>query len=352
MRIVFSRRLAPFVAAAALVASACAAPEGAEPEPTSASTAALEGASLVLAPAELTAPPGSPRQLQASLALDAQTPPAPVYFWADAPAGVSIQADAWPSAGGVGNLHVLVDESVGDGDYQALVHGWRDGQTFDAPLLLHVRRLGELAVLVDPALEPARAQLPSYPDGEPRPVARFVDERGQGADFVADELIVTASDPAALDALLARTGGHIVDAMYPGQYQLAGVAPTYLVRVDPARADTGRLLEDLRALDARPRGQHRVSSAAGLGLVALGAREAAASGLSVGINWLPESQGFVDRALTDGPAAKDKDGNPLTWSYTPNAFTWPHFARGSVQDIGVAEAWGGGAGAAKLGPNV
>jgi serine protease len=337
MSIVRKHRLATFVAAAVLAASGCAAPESPGAEPTSEGTAALQGAQLVLAPAELSAPPGSPRQLQASLELDPQSQAAPVYFWADAPAGVSINADAWPSEGGVGNLHVLVDASVGDGDYQALVHGWRDGQTFDAPLLLHVRRLGELAVAIDPALAPALAQLPAFPDGEPRPVARFTDEHGAAADFVANELIVGTDDPAALDALLARTGGRVLETSYPAQYNLPGVPVQYLVRVDPARADTGRLLGDLQALDPRPRGQHRVSSAAGLGLVATGAREAAA-GLSVGINWLPEGQGVVDRTLTDGPAGKDRDGNPLDW-YTPNPFSWPHFARGSVQDIGVAEAW-------------
>ncbi len=313
--------------------------DSADPPPTANATQALQGLGLTLSPAELTAPPDSPRQLLAILELDEEEQPqqAQVYFWADAPGGMSVWADAWPSAGGVGNLRVHVDASVADGDYQVLVHAWLDGQMFDAPLIVHVRRAGDLAMAVDPGVQPVQSELPSYPDGQPRRVARVLDERGNAADFVANELIVTTDDQSALEALLARTGGGVIDASYPAQYGLQGVAPQYLVRVEPWRADTGRLLADLQALDARPRGQHRVSSDEGLGLIATGAREAA-GGLVVGMNWLPESQGYIDRSLTDGPAAWWKSGAKVG-DYKPNAFSWPHLSSGSVQDIGVAEAW-------------
>ncbi|MFW6201862.1 MAG: S8 family serine peptidase [Gemmatimonadota bacterium] len=187
------------------------------------------------------------------------------------------------------------------------------------------------AIEVDPSVEPAVTELPGFEDGAPRPVASVVDEEGNQADFVENELWLTGVDASALEAFLARWDGEALDSIDPSDLDLDGRPKHYLVRVNAGSAAADSLVADLRALDPDSYGAHRVSSEAGLALLAAGADEAAA-GLDVGVNWV--GRGF--RHFRDGTTSEAPDG-PV--GYVPNAFEWTSHRQGGPQDIGVAAAW-------------
>ncbi|MBI5488640.1 MAG: S8 family serine peptidase [Deltaproteobacteria bacterium] len=193
-----------------------------------------------------------------------------------------------------------------------------------------------LTLVVDPSLRPSRDSLPAFEDGQPRPLAAVTGDDGTTAEFVADELWVSTDDASTLDALVARWQGSILKEFHPGDYGLTEMPAQYLVRVVAAGADTGRLADDLRALNPDTGGgEYRVSSQAGLELIAAAGREAA-RGLPVGLNWVGQGSGaFRDRNATEAPTGSALGGV----AYDPNAFRWPSHSVGSTQDIGVAEAW-------------
>jgi serine protease len=170
--------------------------------------------------------------------------------------------------------------------------------------------------------------LPGFDGTSQRPMATVVDEKGNEADFVENELWLSTNDSAALDAFVSRWTGSVVAEFKPADYGLTGLDNQYLVRVDASSADTAKLTDDLLALDPNSRGAHRVSSENGLRLLAAGAHEAAA-GLTVGVNWVGRGDVFWDRVSMEALPA----GN------NSNAFTWTTHSAGSVQDIGVGEAW-------------
>ncbi len=195
--------------------------------------------------------------------------------------------------------------------------------------------LPPIALTVDPSLAPSVDALPGFADGEPRPLAVVTGDGGTTAEFVANELWLRSEDDAQLQALLDRWHGTVLQSLsVPG----AGGATThYLVRVDAAAADLSRLPDDLRALDPHATGDHRVSSQAGLDLIAAAGHEAA-GGLALGLNFVGEgAQRFRERISNEAPTG----GALAGIAYDPNAFTWPSHNLGasSVQQIGVAEAW-------------
>jgi len=194
---------------------------------------------------------------------------------------------------------------------------------------------------VDPTVKPSFPSLPDS-DGGPRPVSSVTDSKGNQGDFVQNELIVTTKDAAKLQALLERYKGKVLGSVKPEDPELSTLEPMYLVRVDASSADSSKLSADLRALDPLSRGELRVSSAEGQQLISAAAHE----GNGVGLNWISAPSDFIDKSVTDtaigtGSAAI---GN--------NAFYWPFLDAGSVQDIGVTEAWRALQIAGKLGNKV
>ena len=197
-----------------------------------------------------------------------------------------------------------------------------------------------LTFAVDESVTPAVGELPGFEDGVPRPLASIVDELGNQADFVADELILVTDDPAALDAFLARWEGEVLLTFDPAEYDLTGMSPMYLVRINTSLAEAyasaltltvaSALEADLRALTQEGQGAHRVSSQEGLDLLAAAASEAV-DGLDVGVNWVGQGTAFRDRVTTEAPTGPS--------SYSTNAYNWNFLNAGSVQDIGVTEAW-------------
>ncbi|MBI4510841.1 MAG: S8 family serine peptidase [Deltaproteobacteria bacterium] len=308
---------------------------------------ALSFGPLHVDPSEVTAPPMTLRRFRAWVDIDAPNGDGDgvqAWFWAETPPGIYAWAEDQGSQGGLANMALWVEDSVPNGEYQAVVHAWLNGEMREAPLVVRVQKLGELAVELDPTLVPDEVELPPHDDGRPRPLARAIDERGYSIDFVADELLVTSEDPAALRALLDRTGGQVVREVTEPQLQ----APTvFLVRIPRGTVDPARAADDLRALDPRVRGTLRISSRDAMELVATAARETLA-GVTVSPNFILESHGYVDRVVVDGPKLQ---GTGATVPYQPNVAAWPHFMTGGVQNIGVVEAWRALAIAGKLIPD-
>jgi serine protease len=185
-----------------------------------------------------------------------------------------------------------------------------------------------ISFAVDQSVTPGASELAGFEDGAPRPLASVVDEFRNQADFVADELIIVTDDQEALDAFLARWEGEILSSFDPADYGLTGISPMYLVRINAALADASVLEADLRALSGEGEGEHLVSSQQGLDLLAAAASEAA-DGLDIGVNWVGSGADIRHRYTNDAAGP---------WGYK-NAFGWHYLKAGSVQDIGVTEAW-------------
>lgn len=193
-----------------------------------------------------------------------------------------------------------------------------------------------LSLTIDPAIQPVVATLPGFEDGEPRPVAAVTGDDGSQAEFVANEVWLQSDDESEVQAFVARWQGKVLRTIEPSDYGLSDLSSQYLIRVTATTADTVRLSEDLRTLDPNSTGSYKVSSQAGLNLIALSSHEAA-SGLRVGMNWVGAGDQFRDRSSLEAPS-----GDPLAGvAYTQDAFGWPSHSAGSssVQDIGVMEAW-------------
>lgn len=197
--------------------------------------------------------------------------------------------------------------------------------------------LSDLSVTVDPSLEPLFDTLPPLTEeGDPRPVAAVLDERGRQAEFVENELILTSDDAAAVELFVNRWNGEILMQVDPDEADL-DVDPVYLIRIDTDLADAAELEADLLALDPDARGAVEVSSQAGMNLLAAGAEEAVA-GLSVGVNWVGRGDSLATRSTLEaenGPSGFNSAGG----GYSRNAFNWNFLDAGSTQDIGVTEAW-------------
>lgn len=197
--------------------------------------------------------------------------------------------------------------------------------------------LSELSVVVDTGIIPAQETLPPLEfGGQPRRLAAVVDERGNQAEFVEDELILVTDDMVALAAFVVRWGGELLLTVDPADTDI-DMPKMHLVRIDTSLGDPSQLEADIMTLDPDARGATRVSSDAGLGLLAAGAREAA-DGLTVGMNWVARSDSLSTRSTTEavnGPGGYNSAGA----GYSRNAFNWNHLNLGSAQDIGVTEAW-------------
>ena len=113
---------------------------------------------------------------------------------------------------------------------------------------------------VDPAVEPARPDLPVFGMGPPRPLASLVDSHGNQADFVENELWLSTNDENELNGVLSRWEGEVAKTLDPLQYGVSGLPRQYLIRINTDLADPEHLAADLRSLAPGGRGEHRVSS--------------------------------------------------------------------------------------------
>ncbi len=190
-------------------------------------------------------------------------------------------------------------------------------------------------VTVDLAINPLVAELPDEGMGT-RPLASIVDGSGIQADFVENEMILSTSDAGVLDSFLDRWNGAVIYTLNPREFGLNGIDPLYLIQVDTSAADTSRISSDLRALDSLSRGEHLVSSERGQKLIAAAAQELR-GGLLVGINWIVPATDIRDGFTTEAPDGDE--GFTESNAYDADTFQWHHLNYGSIQNIGVTEAW-------------
>lgn len=188
----------------------------------------------------------------------------------------------------------------------------------------------QISFAVDLSLKPAFDQIAAVDGGnEPRPVAGVADTRTQ-ADFVENELLLMSDDQKVLNQILDRWRGKLIGTANFKQSKLN--APTgYLIRIDASGADTSNLAGDLQKISKDGGGPHRVSSEAGLKLLAVAAKERAA-GVPVTANFL-----LYPRDIASGTTSEA--GSSFSTGWSPNAFSWAYMNRGSAQNIGIGAAW-------------
>jgi len=186
---------------------------------------------------------------------------------------------------------------------------------------------------VDPDVRPIQDFIDPFKDGVPRRVAALEDPDGRVSSFVEDEVLLQTRDAGFLARFLVRYGGEIVRTIDPAIAGLDDLAPIYIIRVDPGTASLDSFAEHVTAISEVAgrvaAGLYRFSSERGARLLALAMAEAFL-GNSVGVNWVGGGHS-IPTSTTEGPS--DIPG------YTPNAYQWDHFRAGTVQDIGVPEAW-------------
>ena len=188
---------------------------------------------------------------------------------------------------------------------------------------------------VDPAVRPIQEFIDPQKDGVPRRVAALADPNGRVSSFVEDEVLLQTRDAGFLGLFLARYGGQVISTIDPAIAGLNDLAPIYIVRVDQETSSLDSFKEHVTAIsEANGRiatGLYRFSSERGARLIALAMAEAF-FGNSVGINWVGGGSA-IPISTSEGAVGVDIPG------YTPDAYQWDHLRAGTVQDIGVPEAW-------------
>jgi len=174
------------------------------------------------------------------------------------------------------------------------------------------------------SVKPDVRRVPSLADGHPRLVARLTDGHGTNTDFVEDELVVEG-DRATAARLAARWHGMLLDTTGDAG---KGGGETHLIRVAASRAPTGGLAADLVAADPTAHGRSKVSSAAGLRLLAVAA-DAAAHGLKVAPDVLTTAAGVLERSTAEAPVDAT---TPSPW--TGDAYDWWYTGA-----LGTGDAW-------------
>jgi serine protease len=174
------------------------------------------------------------------------------------------------------------------------------------------------------SVRPDTKRLPSLADGHPRIVARLASGHGTVTDFVQDELVVEGARATAA-RLAARWHGKLLDTTGDAG---KGGGETHLIRIAASRAPTDDLAADLVAADPTAHGRFKVSSAAGLGLLAVAA-DAAAHGLKVAPDVLTTGAGVLDRSTAEAPVDAT---TPSSW--TGDAYDWWY-----TSTLGTGDAW-------------
>ncbi|MEM8746858.1 MAG: S8 family serine peptidase [Actinomycetota bacterium] len=188
----------------------------------------------------------------------------------------------------------------------------------------------QLDVIVELSVQPIRPVIePLAEGGASREVGAYESAEGVVSEVLLDELIVTTDDPAALDGLLERRNGEILESGEPDEF---GDGYTdHLVRIDPTTADPSSLGANLLAIEPFHVGTLSASSGDVVALLAIAADETANHGLFVTPNFLEHS----DDVRVDGVDEWDPTGTALG----ANAFEWPWLQVGGEQDGGVSAAW-------------
>ena len=190
-------------------------------------------------------------------------------------------------------------------------------------------------ITVDPTLTLVITEQPGIDGGPPRPLALMQSAIGDGYSFhfVENEIYLITDDPQDLTALQSRWPSTVLAESDLDVFDAGDTQDTlYILQVDPATADVGRLRENLQGLTTGLEGRHTVSSATALRLIALVASEIRDHGLRVGINPVLQTDGLLDRRIQEaalGDDITDASGPAGTQSYVyaRNPFAWPQAKR-------------------------
>jgi len=182
---------------------------------------------------------------------------------------------------------------------------------------------------VDVSLKPRVASLQDVDNEISHPLAAIVDNYGNQADFVENELIVVTDDTNALNDFLARWNGKVLLTTDMKENGLPDLSNQYLIWIDSSFAKAELLADDLKLIDPNSRNDLRISSQAGLLTIAVAANASVHHKLMIGANWV--CYGSNEAPL--GQSAPDGT------TYDPNPALWPYMNRFSSQDIGVIAAW-------------
>jgi serine protease len=182
---------------------------------------------------------------------------------------------------------------------------------------------------VDATVVPTIAQL------EGHHVSALTDRSGLTADFIQRQLVVTSTDPAAVEALAARWGGRVLEHVSAQNARLGAMPDAFLLEVDPTKASVAELAEQTNRLNPTARGDFRFSDEDGLKLVAVAAAENV-GGVTVILNFVPKDSGL--EAPTAG-ALTSADSPSYSEAWDPDATHWSYFKTGGDQDTGVTAAW-------------
>ncbi|NUT05196.1 MAG: S8 family serine peptidase [Hamadaea sp.] len=207
---------------------------------------------------------------------------------------------------------------------------------------------GPITVYADPSVTPTTEPLPGFERDTTRPVAAMRDADGVITEFVADEILVGSADETKVKDLAERWKGTILAEARPDKSDVM----TYTIRVRGDLADPKSLSDNLAKLNEgrRKADSLAVSSKEALGLLTIAAQEAVdADGMAVGVNWLLRSASYASRSLAE--AGVGPTGFTAAGPYDRDPYKWNFLNSGSVQDIGVTEAWTQMDSVGLLGPN-
>lgn len=189
-------------------------------------------------------------------------------------------------------------------------------------------------ITVDRTLQPARPSLPGFEEGDTRPVATLKDDAGNQTDFVENELLLSTDDETELDNFVSRWQGKVIYTIDPAEAKLNGLKKMYVVRVNVSGQSTDKLSDNLRQITKDSTGNLMVSSLTAQQLFAAASQEKV-SGLDVSMNWIGQQTEIKFGSTSEAP-----DGDNIRGDiYRADSFEWLYLNAGSVQDIGVANAW-------------
>lgn len=215
--------------------------------------------------------------------------------------------------------------------------------------VLNASPIAPSTVKVDATLTSQIPSIPGFDGAANRPVAALTDRSGILMHFVANEFIVVSDDTTAVNAMAARWGGTLARSFVPRTFGLSGTSQ-HLIRIGGGAINTSQLIADLQQLQPDARSDLRVSSQAGLRVLAAAAREGAAGNV-VGLNIVMSPATYQSRVTTENaslpicPGNTDNPGCVLggisgTEAFNSNAFQWSYMGTGpNTQNIGVGEAW-------------
>ena len=275
--------------------------------------------SLKLSPENVSATKGGTSQVNIAISRTGGLDESIALSLENAPSGVTGTFAPENTIGDSSTLTLNISVNTQPGEYPLNIKGKSSSLSKTAVLNLKITSLPPSEIEVNEELVPIIPLMPSFDDDEPRPVVKLQEANGsKPAEFVENEIVVMTDDKEELAAFLNRWQGKVLQEVDVAKFGSNGLKPIYLIRVNATSVDASTLADNLLEISPDRRSDLQVSSQKGLNLLALLAQEAA-SGLTIGINWLTQSDSFLDDVSNESP------NGPTNQGYSSNAFDWSIF---------------------------